>query len=97
MKGVRFYEEFDNKRKGESRGNIVAVFPENTWLHRDSTGKLHRMFDCIGAVYFHPNSEVAGSNISKGYLQEFCKRVSEERARQVHPKLFWVLDRIGLF
>lgn len=95
MKGVRFYEDFTdkrNKRKGESQGNVIAVFPENTWLRCDE-GVLYRMFDGIGAVYFYPNSPVGGCNVSQGYLWESCKRVSEAKARQVHPSLFAVLDQ----
>ncbi len=51
MKGVSFYEEFANKRKGVSEGNCVAV------------------------------------------LVERCKRVSEQRAREIHPELFKYLEK----
>jgi hypothetical protein len=91
MKGVRFYEEFTNKRKGESAGNVTAILPENRW-HDWEAHDL--MYDGVGAVYFYPNSPVASTGVSRGYLREKCKRVSEARARQVHPALFttW-LDR----
>lgn len=96
MRGVRFYEEFDNKRnkrKGISQGNVVAVFPENKRLEHYADGTADLVLDCIAAVYSYPDSPVCGCGVSWGYLRESCKRISETEARQVHPQLFWVLDQ----
>lgn len=96
MRGVRFYEEFSNKRnkrKGISQGNVVAVFPENKRLEHYADGTADLVFDCIAAVYSYPDSGVCGCSISQDYLWESCKRISEAKARQVHPQLFWVLDQ----
>jgi hypothetical protein len=82
MKGIRFYEEFTNKRKGLSAGNAVAVGESN----RNGT------FEAIVPLYDQPNSPVASGSISNEYLFEKCKRVSEARAREVHPNLFEYLD-----
>lgn len=92
MKGVRFYEEFDNKRKGISQGNVIAVFPDLSKLHRYADGTADLVFDCIAAAYSYPDSPVCGSQVSQGFLRESCKLTSEAKARQVHPQLFWVLD-----
>lgn len=92
MKGYRFYEEFDNKRKGISNGNVVAVIPENRWTEQYPDGSIDVIYDVIGAVFYHPNSDVCGTGASQGYLSESCKRVSESKARKIHPKLFEVLD-----
>jgi hypothetical protein len=82
MRGIRFYEEFTHKRKGISAGNAVAIGESN----RDGT------FEAIGALYDTPNSPVASTAVSDSYLFKNCKRVSEARAREVHPNLFQYLD-----
>ena len=86
MKGVRFYEVFTNKRKGDSQGNVIAVL----------TGPEHRCPDytqeCIASVFDYPNSPVASDSVSRRYLAKSCKRVPESRARSIHPLLFEWLD-----
>lgn len=51
--------------------------------------------DAIGAVYSHADSGVASVGASPDYLRKLCKRVSEAKAREIHPTLFRVLDRLG--
>lgn len=87
MKGIRFYEEFENKRKRQSQGNVIAVFTDTG---RASNGGY--MFDAMGAVYFQPDSPVASTGVSWDYLREKCKHISEKQARQIHPQLFTRLD-----
>lgn len=82
MKGIRFYEEFTSKRRGESAGNAVAVAEPNG----DGT------YEAIAPLYDTPNSPVASTSIHWNYLFKNCKRVSEARAREVHPELFKYLD-----
>jgi hypothetical protein len=48
-----------------------------------------------GAVYGHPDSACAGTSASRDYLRTKCKRVSESKAREVHPNLFRYLDGGG--
>lgn len=93
MVGIRFYEEYSNKRKGIKQGNVVAVIPENKWIDYRSHGTAELLFDGIGAVFFYPNSPVCGTNVAQGYLRESCKRISESKARQIHPALFQYLDQ----
>jgi len=92
MKGVRFYEEYKDKaakRKGtESEGNVIAVFVEHAGESLLRTG----CHEAVGAVYFEPNSPVGGTQVSPGVLRDRCKRVSEAKAREVHPALFEYLD-----
>lgn len=85
MRYVRFYEEFTNKRRGESAGTVIALIPEN----RCPDGSR----EAVGALFDQPNSPVASTSVSDGYLFKNCKRVSETRAREVHPNLFEYLDR----
>lgn len=92
MKGFKFYLEYDDekeKRKatrknlGDHSGNVVAVFGEFDHV---------AVKDCLGAVFFVGNSDVACSTVSYDYLRENCKRISEKQAREIHPKLFARLD-----
>lgn len=43
-------------------------------------------------VHDHPNSYTSSGEVSRDYLTKKCKRVKEARAREVHPKLFQLLD-----
>lgn len=84
MKDIRFYEEFTSKRKGLSAGTVVAVGLSNPVLGE---------YEAVGAVFDRPNSPVASTSVHSNYLYKNCKRVSEQRARQVHPRLFEYLDK----
>jgi hypothetical protein len=88
MKGVRFYEEFANKRRGVSEGNVVAILFCNGFTIREDG----RQYDAIVALTHDPNSTTASSGVSSGYLRKKCKRITEARAREIHPKLFTILD-----
>ena len=84
MKGYRFYEEFTNRRRGESAGNVFA-------LDIDQPGYNYQPFG-TAALFDEPNSDVCGTGVSWMWLRARCKRVSEVRAREVHPRLFAWLD-----
>lgn len=85
MKGIRFYEEFANKRRGVSAGNVVAIYTEDAYMHQPTLWGL-------ASVYAHPNSVVAGTGVGRDWLRGNCKRVSERQARIIHPALFERLD-----
>lgn len=86
MKGIRFYEEFSDKRNGVSEGNVVAVMCANG-------ANLRGEYDALVAVFPRANSPTEGTTVSPGYLRERCKRVGELRARRIHPALFARLDQ----
>jgi len=98
MKGYRFYEElYDKNCKGEkSQGNVIAVFLEqdgkgwNPKFYR--SGCVNSVVDCLSATFFHPNSDVSVGAVSRYYLSASCRRISEEKARAIHPALFIRLD-----
>ncbi len=94
MKGIRFYEVYDNpqaKRKGESEGNIIAIDPDS--LFENFYLGVGPVYDCMTAIFFYPNSEVTWDNAGQEYIWDNCKRVNEAHAREVHPKLFDRLDK----
>ena len=88
MNGIRFYLEFKDNSKRKPAGNVVAALVLNGayW----SSQKL--CYEAIAALFEEPNAPVAGTGVALDYLRERCKRVSEARARAIHPALFQRLD-----
>jgi len=82
MKGIRFYEELVEALSG----NVIAIDAETPLLITEGN------FDCLSALCFEPNSPVCAGAVSQEYLQENCKRISEVKAREIHPRLFERLD-----
>ena len=91
MKGYRFYEEFENKHKGISAGTVVAVELETRRYYRDLCIPHHDI-GAVAAVFDHPNSGCTFTAVSFDYLRTKCKRISEARAREIHPHLFDYLE-----
>jgi len=88
MNGIRFYLEFKDKSKREPGGTVVAVLVLNGsyW----SSGTV--CYEAIAALFDRPNSPVAGTGVAHDYLRQQCKRISEAKARAIHPGLFERLD-----
>ena len=85
MKGVRFYQEFDNKAKTVPTGNVIALFYES-WL--PGNAEQGRLTESLSATFYHANSDVSFGGVADSHLRKKCKRVSEAKARIVHPRLF---------
>lgn len=91
MNGIRFYEEYPTtyaKRKRRTSGTVFAAFVCN-----GQTRGPDSSYEGLGAVYDRPNSPVCGCMASLAYLRDHCRRISEHRARALHPALFAVLDK----
>ena len=100
MKGIQFYLEYPNKTEkhkgtrkslGNHSGNCIAVIlnENNRRLWQGNT----LCFDVIGNVFDIPNSSCCFSSASLDYLNENCKRISEQQAKEIHPKLFDYLNQ----
>ena len=89
MNGIRFYQEFKNKSKRESAGTVVAVLVGNGRFW--SANKA--CYEALAGLFHHPNSVVCGTAVALDYLHDKCKRISEARARTIHPALFERLDQ----
>jgi multisubunit Na+/H+ antiporter MnhG subunit len=89
MNGIRFYLEFTDKSKRQSGGTVVAVLALNGchW----SSGKL--CYEAIAALFEQSNSPVASTGVALNYLRQHCRRISEAKARTIHPALFERLDQ----
>jgi hypothetical protein len=92
MKGIRFYEEFQDSHKDISDGNVVAVLLDTGMLRAGYDDPWYG-YDCLAATFYHANSDVSGTTVCVDYLRNFCKRISEKRAREIHPRLFARLDQ----
>ena len=64
-----------------------AVTPLYQW----ATGGTHKVYEAV--VGFGP--QVISTGVSRRYLKDNCKRVSEARAREIHPNLFVLLKDWG--
>jgi len=89
MRGVRFYEEFDDLKKRTSSGTVLAAFVENGIFKSGDAW----CYEGAGGVHDWADSPVASTTIATSYLAKHCKRVSETKARKVHPNLFVYLDQ----
>lgn len=92
MKGYMFYEEFDSSYKKRIRrgsGNVLALDIDARGLPFDNGHGL----ECTAAVYSHANSPVAGATISRTVLTKNYLRITEVRAREIHPVMFEFLDQ----
>jgi hypothetical protein len=88
VKGVRFYDEYINTTKRQPTGNVVAVFVENGVFW--SNGQA--CYEALAGIYAHGDSPVASTGVSLDYLSKNCKRISEQKARKIHHRLFERLD-----
>jgi hypothetical protein len=89
MSGISFYQEFSDKSKHRSAGTIIAVLLCNGLYCSD--GKV--CYEAIAGVFDQRNSPVAGTGVALDYLHQKCKRISEAKARSIHPALFERLDQ----
>ena len=89
MSGICFYQEFSDRAKRRSAGTIIAALVCNGiyW----SGGKI--CYEAIAALFEQPNSSVAGTGVAREYLRQKCRRISETKARTIHPVLFARLDQ----
>jgi len=88
MSGICFYQEFSDRSKLRSAGTIIAALVCNG--HYWTSGKV--CYEAIAGLFDRPNSPVAGTGVACDYLRQKCKRISEAKARTIHPALF---ERLG--
>ena len=96
MEGIRFYLDHatpQDKRKGVHSGNVTAINLETRRLAYPEVHKSNDIvFEGMGAVYYYPNSPVMVTGVTGWWLRECGKRISEAKAREIHPELFRRLD-----
>lgn len=93
MKDLRFYLEHGSpadKRRKNHNGNVFARFLDIAPRPAASGDDL--MVEGVGAAYDRANAAVTTASASTSYLLKNCTRISEARAREIHPNLFSLLD-----
>lgn len=92
MKDHKFYVEYPStfdKRENTRGDNCLVIFGESFISGNEI------VYECVATVSMQerPNCPaIAESQVSVGHLRKFCKRVSEKRAREIHPNLFAYLE-----
>ena len=84
MNGIRFYLEFADTAKRQSGGNVIAALGANGTYRSDGT----ICYEALAALFDQPNAPVASTGVALAYLRLKCQRISEIKARSVHPALF---------
>jgi hypothetical protein len=88
IQGIRFYEEFKDNAKRKPGGTVVdALVLNGTYW---SSG--HVCWEALAGLFDQPNSPVAGTGVALDYLRQKCRRISQIKARAIHPALFQRLD-----
>ncbi len=84
MNGIRFYLEFADTAKRQCGGNVIAALVANGTYRSGGT----ICYEALAALFDRPNAPVASTGVALAYLRLQCKRISEAKARSVHPALF---------
>ena len=93
MKGWRFYEEYKSTKRKVSTGNVIAVdTTTGMYAIKPFGANAQYRYECVSALFDEDNSPVCGGAISEEYIRRRCKRISEAKAREIHPKLFEYLE-----
>ena len=96
MKGWIFYLEYgssEDKRNDNDTGNCVAI-KTDPGIKGNSTPLLDKYgsLTCISSIMpIKPNFHVAKGKTSTDHIKRCCKRISEKKARKIHPRLFGAL------
>lgn len=83
-RAVKYYQEYTDEGKHTPWNNqVLAVLEDKT---------------TYGAIGPNGEKDMCGKAIAAGalYLEEYCREITEQEARQLHPELFVYLHREGL-
>lgn len=92
MRGYRFFEEFNDEGRRNSSGNVIALDMHGESFVQEG-GVCYRAL-CAFPDPGEPNRPVFERLFNAEYLGSRCRRISEDRAREIHPRLFKVLDAL---
>lgn len=92
MRGYRFFEEFNDEGRQNSSGNVIALDMHGEAFVQEG-GVCYRAL-CAFPDTGEPNRPVLERLFNAEYLGVRCRHISEDRARQIHPRLFKVLDAL---
>ncbi|MDQ6830998.1 MAG: hypothetical protein M3081_19215 [Gemmatimonadota bacterium] len=88
-----FFEEYEDQAFQQSAGNVIAVYFSNELVIKDGNVLFRAV--CADEECQTPNGPVTPTFFEAEYLGTHCRKISEERARDIHPKLFEYLDTLA--
>lgn len=88
-----FYREYHDREKRKSKRTVVTVYGSTIHPER-SESEEDQSFRAIAAKDYGPNQEVHRTLVPVFYLKQYCRKVDEETARRIHPRLFAYLDQV---
>ncbi|GAC1695793.1 MAG: hypothetical protein NVS9B3_13870 [Gemmatimonadaceae bacterium] len=89
----RFFEEYTDHARGQSAGNVIAVhFAAGSYI---KDGAVVMKAVCAPPEKSTPNSPVVMTFFNAEYLGARCRRVTEDAARMIHPRLFEYLETLA--
>ncbi len=96
MRGYRFFEEYADQNRQQSLNSVIAIQTfDGPWVKEGGV--------CFPAIC-SPNSSTKATDrngavtrlmFNVEYLGTHCRRISEDQARAIHPKLFEYLDNMA--
>jgi hypothetical protein len=98
MKDFRFYLEYKTaslknkgtvKNPGNHMGSCVAVYLPT----RIEQWNINRCYEAASGVYYRNNPACCWGSVDPGYLTQFCKRIPERLAKEIHPGLIEYLNQ----
>lgn len=88
--GVEFYAEYINGHKKTAAGTVLAVIVPRKGHEQDRNGTAR-------AAIAVPKGDATGLPVrtwaGAAYLKRMCVKVTEEQAREIHPRLFEALAK----
>ncbi|MEP6692828.1 MAG: hypothetical protein ABJD07_16845 [Gemmatimonadaceae bacterium] len=90
---IHFFEEYAGHDLQQSAGNVIAIYFTDELVIKD--GKVLFRAVCAGDEAMRPNSPVTPTLFDAEYLGSHCRKISEARARDIHPRLFAYLDTLA--
>lgn len=88
MKGYTFYLEYPSKQdKRKKRGNPTVLVAYGKPFLSGQSGKIACVETVSAAIEGDRNLFTSGA-ASLDYIRENCTRVSEAKARSIHPEIF---------
>ena len=94
MQGFTFFEEYRDESMQASSGNVIAVDLAAGSFVQPGGVCYRAVVPCRGE-HDLPNSPVTMSLFNAEYLGMRCRRVSEDDARKIHPRLFEFLEGLA--
>lgn len=93
MRGYRFFEEYRDEQRRDSVGSVIAIDVGNGPFVQE--GGV-----CYRAVCANQDDPVRKGPVhmvlfNAEYLGSHCRRISEHKARELHPEIFTFLESLA--